>query len=162
MPKGEKSQRAEGSSSKNSLETRLQAEDDGKARSTHRQLQQEKIAESPSDVSEIDAVNLAHIPDRLPAGENREDFNLDDVAEGVWGYLLPLNSQHSAHIALKNGKTRPIAETENSYEGQNLQHADRNAVSIAGRYLIGRHPECGEYTCLAFRYLKLNSYRPPR
>jgi hypothetical protein len=110
----------------------------------------------------MDAVNPAHTPDRLPAGDNREDFNLVDVAECVWGYLLPLNTQHGAHIALKNCNTRPIAETENPYEVGNLHYADRNAVSIAGRYLIGRHPECGEYMYLAFRYLELNSYRPPR
>lgn len=92
----------------------------------------------------MNEINPVNIPDPLPVGDNTEDSDLDDVAEGVWGYLLPLNSPYSTRMALKNGNARPIAKTGNTYEIRDLQHANRNAVSIAGRYLIGRHPECGE------------------
>jgi hypothetical protein len=148
MPEGERSQREEGGSSRKGLETRLQAEDDGGPWNIHRQLQeqlqQRKTAKNLSAVSEMDEANPTNTPNPLPVGENTEDSDLDDVGEGVWGYLLPLNSQYSTRIALKNGNARPIAKTENPYEIRDLQHAERNPVSIAGRYLIGRHPECGE------------------
>jgi len=95
-------------------------------------------------IYQTDQALTANVPHALSAGDKREDSSSDDVAEDVWGYLLPLNSQHSTLIPLKNRNTRPIAKTEKLYEIGNLQHADRNAGSIAGRYLVGRHPECGE------------------
>jgi serine/threonine-protein kinase Chk2 len=86
-------------------------------------------------------------PHALSARDYNEGFISKDAAEGVWGYLLPLNSKYGAPIALKSRNTSSNAKAKDSYGTGKTQDADTNLVSSAGRYLIGHHP--GEYTCLA-------------
>lgn len=85
----------------------------------------------------------------------------DEVAEGVWGYLVPLENKYGDKaIVLKKRSACPKPEAvadaakteprhskgkaplkeEEAYE-KKKQH---NGASASG-YLIGRHPECGEY-----------------
>jgi hypothetical protein len=121
MQEGERAQSGE------DLETHLQAEDGGEPWSLS-----QRLAEIP----------LPSIDWRDSEYYRREYFPW--AAEGVWGYLIPLNSQQGTPITLENANTRPIAKPEGSYETGNLQRADKNPISSAGRYLIGRHSECRE------------------
>jgi hypothetical protein len=141
-------ERGEGRSSGKGLETRLQAEDDGELWSVPEQLDQTWIAETEPD--QMDEASPANTPPDTPHALSARVYDEDsismDAAEGVWGYLLPLNSKYryGANIVLKPGNTSPIAKTNDSYETGKTQDADTNLFSTAGRYLIGRHPECGE------------------
>jgi hypothetical protein len=143
MPKEERGWRREDRDSRSIRlpEPRLQAEDGGEPWSVHDQLLRQVIGENRYQMDEAYPANTPHA---LSVGDDREDSISNDVAEGVWGYLLPLNSQQGTPIALKNASTSPIAKTEGSYETGNLHNADKHPVSSAGRYLIGRHSECGE------------------
>jgi len=87
MPEGEGSQREEGSSSRKSLETRLQAEDDGEPWRIRKLLQQRKTADNQSAISKIDEANPAVISHAISAGDNREDSKSDDVKEGFYRYF---------------------------------------------------------------------------
>jgi hypothetical protein len=139
-------ERGEGRSSKKGLEARLQAEDDDEPGSVPKQLYQ-RTAETQPSINQMDEASPANTPHALSPGDDGEVFISDDVAEGVWGYLLPLSSQNctaGTPIALKNGNTSLIAQPKDSKETGKIHHADRNLVASAGRYLIGRYPECGE------------------
>jgi hypothetical protein len=146
MTKMTTKEEGKGRSSGKGLETRLQAEGNEEPwrRTTQFFLPHRRTAETEPAINQIDETSPADTPHAPSAGDYYEDSILNEVSEGVWGYLRPLNSQYSTPIGLKNAKTSLIAKTEGSYETENLQHADRNPVSSAGRYLIGRHPECGE------------------
>lgn len=84
---------------------------------------------------------------------------LDEEAEGVWGYLLPLDHKSADTMVLRrrsacplpkgtmkkiDGKERP--PTKQTYESmeENYEQTKIDGISSNG-YLIGRHPECGEY-----------------
>lgn len=81
----------------------------------------------------------------------------DEVKEGVWGYLFPLNTSYGGKCVVmrqraacplpntvgdvlpkKKGKKSPMEE-EQSFEQK------KTSGVPSGGYLIGRHPECGEY-----------------
>lgn len=76
----------------------------------------------------------------------------DEAAEGVWGYLIPLDDKvrdalvlkkrHSCD-ARKNGdlKTQPSKESQNSQAKSPISRQRSNRPP--GGYLVGRHPECG-------------------
>jgi len=85
----------------------------------------------------------------------------DEVKEGVWGYLFPMDARHGGQcVVLRKRTTYPDADTvaqavptafekgarwgqraliqeEESFEKQKV-----NGLASGG-YLIGRHPECG-------------------
>ncbi|KAH2188860.1 hypothetical protein KXV88_008981 [Aspergillus fumigatus] len=75
----------------------------------------------------------------------------DEAAEGVWGYLIPLDDKvrdalvlkkrHSCD-ARKNGdlKTQPSKESQNSQAKSPISRQRSNRPP--GGYLVGRHPEC--------------------
>jgi len=84
----------------------------------------------------------------------------DEEAEGVWGYLIPLDSKFGDTLVLKK-RTACAAPTPCSgFEGgaaaqwkegndfvQDEEEDEENKRALgfpAGGYLIGRHRECGE------------------
>lgn len=75
----------------------------------------------------------------------------DEAAEGVWGYLISLDSNvHDALLVLrkrdscegprdslpKSKSEKDKQQNKDSYEGQKKAHPP-------GGYFVGRHPECG-------------------
>ncbi|KAH8815205.1 kinase-like domain-containing protein [Xylogone sp. PMI_703] len=79
----------------------------------------------------------------------------DEVAEGVWGYLLPLDLKYGKSLVLKKrnnctsegdksqGKDdskKTKSKGKNQSKEEDLQKK-KGGIS-SGRYLIGRHPEC--------------------
>ncbi len=84
----------------------------------------------------------------------------DEEAEGVWGYLLPLDSTSGGTLVLKKRTACPVpsydgfgkgtarkergASEGNNYEKEEEDYEQSKEKGIpAGGYLIGRHPECG-------------------
>ncbi|KAK4128737.1 Pkinase-domain-containing protein [Parathielavia appendiculata] len=80
---------------------------------------------------------------------------VDELKEGVWGYLLPLDTRFvRAPVVLKNKGTcsGPAASLETSQaagarssgrRGQRASDKEQKGCSAAsGGYVIGRHPEC--------------------
>lgn len=73
----------------------------------------------------------------------------DEAAEGVWGYLIPLNDKVKHALVLRKrdgcggrGKAEPgkgaLRPAEDSKDKNGHNHGSPNG------YLVGRHPECGE------------------
>lgn len=68
----------------------------------------------------------------------------DEDAEGVWGYLVPLNDKVDGAFVLKERDGcagRDEASKEKS--GKKRQPRKQGNSRAPGGYLIGRHPECG-------------------
>lgn len=82
----------------------------------------------------------------------------DEEAEGVWGYLVPLDTRSGDVLVLRRRSACPVPSSkvgttsgkervaknkykkqEEGYEQEKIEHG-----VTAGGYLIGRHPECGE------------------
>ena len=88
----------------------------------------------------------------------------DEEAEGVWGYLIPLDGGPTdqplvlrrraacpvpqSKVGRTDGKSRvpkdEYVDQEESYENEKAEKG-----IPAGGYLIGRHPECGMYCFLS-------------
>lgn len=78
----------------------------------------------------------------------------DELKEGVWGYLFPLDTKYGRCVVLRKRATCPmpdtISETEpvkKSKEDRVLQQEESYEQTKikgvpSGGYLIGRHPEC--------------------
>ncbi|KAK1769592.1 kinase-like domain-containing protein [Phialemonium atrogriseum] len=76
----------------------------------------------------------------------------DEVKEGVWGYLFPLDTRYGGRclVMKKRGScplTRPSAgadscEPKKKGKKSAAQDEDTKVNGQAGGYLIGRHPEC--------------------
>ncbi|KAI1438002.1 SMAD/FHA protein kinase [Xylaria sp. CBS 124048] len=77
----------------------------------------------------------------------------DEVKEGVWGYLAPLDTRHDSrcivlkkrNICLPPTDTPAPANSKRPSKGHRKQEAlpDKSqAKGASGGYLIGRHPEC--------------------
>ena len=82
----------------------------------------------------------------------------DEKAEGVWGYLVPLDSGSGDVLVLRQRSACPVPPTKvgkttgrekvGRYE-YSRQEADYEKEKVedgvtSGGYLIGRHPECGK------------------
>jgi serine/threonine-protein kinase Chk2 len=79
----------------------------------------------------------------------------DEEAEGVWGYLVPLDSKSGQYntLVLKDrhactkavgaatGTGNVTTRQDQAQEGEHLEGKPKNRPSQG--YLIGRHPECG-------------------
>ncbi|KAL2756346.1 hypothetical protein ACRALDRAFT_1042580 [Sodiomyces alcalophilus JCM 7366] len=70
----------------------------------------------------------------------------DEVREGVWGYLFPLNTKYGRSRVLRKRTLcsfpkAPGAGTEDRKGKSPLQKGEVNG-NLSGGYLIGRHPEC--------------------
>jgi len=84
----------------------------------------------------------------------------DEVKEGVWGYLFPLDTRYGRSIVLKKRTACPLPDMEKfrgNGKGKDAllkEEADYERSKVegipSGGYLIGRHPECGTSrpTCL--------------
>lgn len=80
----------------------------------------------------------------------------DEVKEGVWGYLFPLNTAYGGKCVVlrKRGvcpKTDTVAEAvpkkkgKKALQNEELSFEQKKIADIpSGGYLIGRHPECGK------------------
>jgi serine/threonine-protein kinase Chk2 len=108
-----------------------------------------------------DTQPLSQFADRHPA---ISDDIEDEIREGVWGYLVPLDPKYGDKpIVLKKRSACPLPHTVSDVakkENENNTN-DKNGKSAAmkdeetfekkkekgapsGGYLIGRHPECGK------------------
>lgn len=82
----------------------------------------------------------------------------DEVKEGVWGYLFPLDTKYGKCLVMKKRAACPLPDT---LEAKDAAPKDKKGKSplkkeeeayektkvkgvASGGYLIGRHPECGE------------------
>ncbi|KAF4961348.1 hypothetical protein FGADI_366 [Fusarium gaditjirri] len=105
-----------------------------------------------------DTQPLSQFVDRHPA---ISDDIEDEIREGVWGYLVPLDPKYGDKpIVLKKRSACPLPDTvADSAKQDNKRHTTENGKSAAmkdeeafekkkekgvssGGYLIGRHPEC--------------------
>ncbi|KAL4726049.1 serine/threonine protein kinase [Fusarium chlamydosporum] len=106
-----------------------------------------------------DTQPLSQFVDRHPA---ISDDIEDEIREGVWGYLVPLDPKYGDKpIVLKKRSACPLPDTvADAAKNENKHHTnDKNGKSAAmkdeetfekkkekgapsGGYLIGRHPEC--------------------
>lgn len=85
----------------------------------------------------------------------------DEVKEGVWGYLFPVNPQQNGRcIVLKKRSACPLPDDVsgvktvdvnggNSLEREESFEKSRIPNVPSGGYLIGRHPECGKTSATA-------------
>jgi serine/threonine-protein kinase Chk2 len=83
----------------------------------------------------------------------------DEAAEGVWGYLIPLDARFGSALVLKKRDTciSPASQAINHRNGtsKTKRHRRNDTLGRAkesitvqdspGGYLIGRHSECGKY-----------------
>jgi serine/threonine-protein kinase Chk2 len=81
----------------------------------------------------------------------------DETEEGVWGYLLPLDQRYGKSLVLRKRNACPLpdgienfgkdgSEGGKSFAKEEDAYEQTKFKGIAsGGYLIGRHPECGEY-----------------
>lgn len=80
----------------------------------------------------------------------------DEVKEGVWGYLFPLDTRYGGRcVVMRKRAACPVPNTvadvvskkkkgKKSLEEEEAELDKAKIVGVpAGGYLIGRHPECG-------------------
>lgn len=103
----------------------------------------------------------------------------DEEAEGVWGYLVPLDSAFGDTLVLRKRTACPAPYPNQAFgqgseqrskgqcgrrtyneEEQDYELNKRDLGWPAGGYLIGRHPECGRSTPTGDCMLRLISSRP--
>lgn len=93
-----------------------------------------------------------------PLGALSEDVN-DEVKEGVWGYLMPLDQKYGKTLVLKKRNACPMPDDKHDIARSISKGEKSKGVSlveeedayeqtkfkgvVSGGYLIGRHPECG-------------------
>ena len=102
-----------------------------------------------------DTQPLSQFVDRHPALS--EDID-DEIQEGVWGYLVPLDPKYGDKpLVLKKRTACPLPETvaqatrdvKKDEKGKSAALKDEEAyekknAGKGGGYLIGRHAECGK------------------
>jgi hypothetical protein len=84
----------------------------------------------------------------------------DEEAEGVWGYLVPLDGKTSQYETLvlkdrrscpqtlgEKGQTTVVPVQQYSKQEEEFEKSKIKKLPSQG-YLIGRHPECGTFSCL--------------
>jgi serine/threonine-protein kinase Chk2 len=81
----------------------------------------------------------------------------DEVKEGVWGYLFPLDAKHGSSLVLRKRNACPMPDNKSTFgkdsangkkdfEKEEEAYEETKLKGIAsGGYLIGRHPECGKH-----------------
>ena len=106
-------------------------------------------AYSSPPLQDTQAVSTQQIEAALALSDEVED----EVKEGVWGYLFPLDTQYGGRCLVM--KKRPAcgspSEPPEATAGKALMTPNANSgsskakcTSSSGGYLIGRHPECGK------------------
>lgn len=75
----------------------------------------------------------------------------DEAAEGVWGYLIPLDDKVRDALVFRKRDgcdAKPTKERSSKERKSKESSAKQAANRRPGGYLIGRHPECGkQYLC---------------
>ncbi|GJC92117.1 serine threonine-protein kinase chk2 [Colletotrichum higginsianum] len=81
----------------------------------------------------------------------------DEVKEGVWGYLFPLDTKYGKVVVMKKRAACPLPDTVEAakdltakdHKGKSALQREEEAYErtkvkgvASGGYLIGRHPEC--------------------
>lgn len=112
--------------------------------------QAQRFSSPPQDTQ---AFPTQHVDPNAPLSDEVED----EVKEGVWGYLFPLDTinggrpvvlrrrslcPHKKDVASSIGtkeKIKGALQQEEEYE------ASKTKGAPSGGYLIGRHPECGKF-----------------
>ncbi|TKW59337.1 hypothetical protein CTA1_7102 [Colletotrichum tanaceti] len=84
----------------------------------------------------------------------------DEVKEGVWGYLFPLDTKYGKVVVMKKRAACPLPDTVEAakdlkakdHKGKSALQREEEAYErtkvkgvASGGYLIGRHPECGKF-----------------
>lgn len=80
----------------------------------------------------------------------------DEIKEGVWGYLFPLDTRYGGRclVMRKRGScpltkapedTTPSSSKRKGAKASAKQDDTKANGTKAGGYLIGRHPECGTH-----------------
>jgi serine/threonine-protein kinase Chk2 len=101
-----------------------------------------------------------HVDLNAPLSDEVED----EVKEGVWGYLFPMDSRHGGRCVVLKKRTScngadtvaqalPLAARKGGRRGpkaliqqeESFEQQKANGMPSGG-YLIGRHPECGRYS----------------
>jgi len=114
-------------------------------------------AYSSPPLQDTQAVSTQQIEAQLALSEEVED----EVKEGVWGYLFPLDTRYGGRCLVMK-KTRNCAspsEQKDHRKGKSPMPKDSKRSS--GGYLIGRHPECGMYF-FSFLFFPVPSFCPCR
>ncbi|PHH74068.1 hypothetical protein CDD80_3331 [Ophiocordyceps camponoti-rufipedis] len=128
---------------------RAAVDDDTRSRRTEEPCQ--ALSSPPQDTQPLSQYNDRHaaLPDEVE----------DEVKEGVWGYLLPLDAKYGDKpVVLKQRNACPLADAlaaaaaetpakEKDGKPAAIREAEAyNSTKIkgvaSGGYLIGRHPEC--------------------
>lgn len=110
-----------------------------------------------SPPQDTQAFSQQHVDPNAPLSDEVED----EVKEGVWGYLFPLDTRFGGTcVVLRKRESCALPDTpsENASTGTLPKRGGRrgpkappkdqasSARSLpAGGYLIGRHPECGKH-----------------
>ena len=79
----------------------------------------------------------------------------DEVAEGVWGYLVPVTHMDNVLVlrdrnacAAKDSLVKQVPDTPGGKDAPKKSAETFEMKKVQGTppggYLIGRHPECGE------------------
>lgn len=124
--------------------------------------------EEPHELSQMlssppqDTQPLSQLVDTQAASVTEEEDEEDEAHEGVWGYLVPLDARYGDRplvLKKRNACPRPDAkdlaadkETPGARgkppaaRDEEAHDRAKNRHAPSGGYLIGRHPECGEYS----------------
>jgi serine/threonine-protein kinase Chk2 len=113
---------------------------------THREPEErysQSNAYSSPPLQETQAVSTQQIEAALALSDEVED----EVKEGVWGYLFPLDTRYGGRcIVLKKrgGCASPSEQKKTlSAKGKSPSSKPDGKCPSSRGYLIGRHPECG-------------------
>ena len=82
---------------------------------------------------------------QYPPGAFAPDV-VDEAEEGVWGYLFPLDSKFGDSLVLKKRDSCSSPANPSSCRTSRRGKARPCAHETPGGYLVGRHPECGEFS----------------
>ncbi|KAI4202885.1 MAG: hypothetical protein LQ350_002256 [Teloschistes chrysophthalmus] len=117
-------------------------------------LNTQGLSSPPDDGTQVFS-QFVYPPTAFPLGEG------DEEAEGVWGYLVPVDSIFGDTLILKKRTACPAPYPEDSFgkgsekrakghcgsrnyvdEEKAYEKTKRDVGFPAGGYLVGRHPEC--------------------
>ena len=109
------------------------------------ELPHQQLISSPPD--DTQAFSQFHYPPRAFADDVE-----DEAAEGVWGYLIPLDDQLGQPLVLRRRNRCPSAEPvqKDGKKNGNLPKPSKKLEpptpikTQPNGYLIGRHSECGK------------------
>ena len=106
----------------------------------------------------------------LPA-ESLSQNVVDEEAESVWGYLIPLDRSFGDTLVMRTRTACPAPYPENGFgagskkrskglsdsgtfkkEEEKYEETKTKKGFPGGGYLIGRHPECGKCYCIPFHF----------